>query len=120
MRGMQRRIAGGIPSFVRFSIVTARAGSRDMRPAAFHREMCLLPAGCRRRSPAPSWRTPMRYTLVTTALLAALMVGNTAAFAQEPTEELCRNVDAQVGSALENTSSTNRDQALRERNSGRS
>lgn len=62
----------------------------------------------------------MRYTLVTTALLAALMVGNTAAFAQEPTEELCRNVDAQVGSALENTSSTNRDQALRERNSGRS
>jgi hypothetical protein len=61
----------------------------------------------------------MRYILVTGALSAALMIGSSAAFAQEPTEDLCRNVDAQVGSALENTSSTNRDEALRERNSGR-
>ena len=56
----------------------------------------------------------MRYILVTGALSAALMIGSSAAFAQEPTEDLCRNVDAQVGSALENTSSTNRDEALRE------
>lgn len=61
----------------------------------------------------------MRYTLVTGALAAALMIGSSAAFAQEPTEALCRNVDAQVGSALEGSSSVNRDEALRERNSGR-
>ena len=61
----------------------------------------------------------MRYTLVTGALAAALMIGSSAAFAQEPSEALCHSVDAQVGSALENNSSGNRDEALRERNSGR-
>lgn len=61
----------------------------------------------------------MRYILATSALSAALMIGASAAFAQEPTEGLCKNIDAQVGTALESNSSTNRDEAVRERNSGR-
>lgn len=61
----------------------------------------------------------MRYILVTSAVSAALMIGASAALAQEPTEGLCKSMDAQVGSALESNASANRDAALRERNSGR-
>lgn len=60
----------------------------------------------------------MRYTLATSALSAALTIGASAAFA-EATEGLCKSIDTQVGSALESNSSTNRDEAVRERNSGR-
>jgi hypothetical protein len=60
----------------------------------------------------------MRYILATGAL-AALVIGSSVGYAQEPSESLCKNTDAQVGSALENSSSTNRDEAVRERNSGR-
>ena len=62
----------------------------------------------------------MRYILVTGALAAVLLTGGvSAALAQEPTEAVCRNLDTQVGTALESSQPADRDRALRERNSGR-
>jgi hypothetical protein len=60
----------------------------------------------------------MRYGLIAAASLCLGFV-TSSAFAAEPTEGLCRNMDLQVGTALGSGQSTNRDEAVRERNSAR-
>jgi hypothetical protein len=62
----------------------------------------------------------MRYSILAgTVLSLGLMVSSSAAFATEPSEFACHDMDAQVRTALESTQAANRDEALRERNSGR-
>jgi len=62
----------------------------------------------------------MRYSVLAgTALAAGLMISSSAAFAIEPSESACHDMDAQVRTALESTQAANRDEAMRERNSAR-
>ena len=61
----------------------------------------------------------MRHTLVTAAALSlGLAAGATAAWAANPGETDCRQMDSQVRTALTTAQSTNKDQAEHERNSG--
>ena len=60
----------------------------------------------------------MRNSLVAaSAALAFSFIS--AASAQEVTASTCRDLDVQVQSALQNSQTANRDQAVREQNSGR-
>jgi hypothetical protein len=62
----------------------------------------------------------MRKNLIAAASLSLGLAASAAgAYAGEPTEGLCRNMDLQVGTALEANQSTGRDEAVRERNSAR-
>ncbi len=61
----------------------------------------------------------MRYGLIAAASLCLGFAASSSALAAEPTEGLCRNMDLQVGTALEANQSTSRDEAVRERNSAR-
>jgi len=60
-----------------------------------------------------------RLHYVTAAISIATLMGISPTLAQEPTDAGCRAMDMQVGTALEANQSANRDEAERERNSGR-
>ena len=61
----------------------------------------------------------MRYALVTGALALTTMLGTSAASAAEPNAAVCRNMDTKVGAALDTSQAADRQQAQRERNTGR-
>ncbi|HEY1961231.1 MAG TPA: hypothetical protein VGG69_02345 [Rhizomicrobium sp.] len=63
----------------------------------------------------------MRYNLVTSAVLfLGLFAGTSAAVAAEGTDAICNQLDAQVRTALDaSQQSPNRDQAMKERSTGR-
>jgi hypothetical protein len=62
---------------------------------------------------------PMRSSLLSGAVLSLGVTLGGAAMAQEPTDFVCRDMTMQVQTALQSSQSTNRDEAVRERNSGR-
>jgi hypothetical protein len=59
----------------------------------------------------------IHYAAAAVSLVA--LIGISPALAQEATDAGCRAIDMQVGTALESSQTGDRDQALRERNSGR-
>jgi hypothetical protein len=62
----------------------------------------------------------MRYGfLVGPILSVGLMISSSTAFAAEPSDFACHDMDAQVRTALESSQSANGDEAVRERNSAR-
>ena len=62
----------------------------------------------------------MRHTIITAAALSlGLAAGASAAFAADPSEADCHQLDSQVRTALTSNQSGNRDQAERERAQGR-
>jgi hypothetical protein len=62
----------------------------------------------------------MRYSILAgTVLSLGLMISSSTSFAAEPSDFACHDMDAQVRTALESNQSANRDEAVRERNSGR-
>ena len=60
----------------------------------------------------------MRYNVLAgTALSLGLLISSSAAFAADPSDSDCRQMDTQVKTALENSQSANRDEAAKERSS---
>lgn len=61
----------------------------------------------------------MRHTIATAAVLSlGLAAGASAAFAADPGETDCRQMDSQVRTALSSAQSANKDQAEHERSTG--
>jgi hypothetical protein len=61
----------------------------------------------------------MRHTILTAAALSfGLAAGATAAFAADPSETDCHQMDSQVRTALSSSQSGNKDQAEHERSTG--